>query len=136
EEIGRTRAFVRLAAAFAVLVAIVLPFIGGDPFAKKVFYGGLSTVVVSCAWLGWIIRKDEGYTVGRALLAGFFCVFAAFSGVYFFGVFSPAAAVIPFGLCFFSSGESVRGTLAIWLTCAAIEAALGVLLVTGAIADR
>lgn len=136
DEIGRTRAFVRIAGAMVVLVALVLPFVGGDPLAKKIFWVGLGSVAVTCAWLGWKVRTDEGYTVRRALVVGYAAIFCAFCGVYFFGVFSPASTAIPFGLAFFSAGGSARGTLAVWLTCALGEAALAVLVITGVIADR
>jgi serine/threonine-protein kinase len=136
QEIERTRAFVKLSVGIALLTAAVLPFVGGDAIAKRAFYVGLALVVLSGAWLGWKIRTDEGYTVERALVCGAACVFAAYCGIYFFGVYSPAPVIIPFGLCFFSTGQSARATAGIYAACASLHAALSVGILLGGLADR
>jgi len=136
QEVAQTRAFVRLAAALAVIVACAITFLGGDPLAKKILYGALAGVVVTCVWLARVLRTDDGYSIGKVLVCGFVCVGAAFTAIHYFGVFSPAVVIIPFGLCFFSSGGDVRGTLAIWLTCSLLELMLGVLTIANVIPDR
>jgi serine/threonine-protein kinase len=136
QEIERTRAFVRLAVGFALVTAGVLPFVGGDPIAKRVFYVGLALVGITGVWLGWKIRTDAGYTVERAMICGAVCVFAAFCGIYFFGVYSPAPVIIPFGLCFFSSGQSARATGGIYAACALGHAVLSVGILLHLLEDR
>jgi tRNA A-37 threonylcarbamoyl transferase component Bud32 len=136
QEVAQTRAFVRITSALAVIVACAISFLGGDPFAKRILYGALAAVVVSCVWLARELRDDEGYSIGKVLICGYVCIGAAFCAIHFFGVFSPAVVIIPFGLCFFSSGGHSRGTLAIYLTCALLELMLGVLTIVGIIPDR
>ena len=136
QEITRTRAFVRLAFALAVLTALSMLVLGGDPTAKAVYLAGALAVMASCAWLGWTIREDVGYTIGRALVCGFACIFAAFAGIYFFGVFSPAPMIIPFGLCVFGTSLSDRGTMAVYLTCAISEAALTLAVMANVLPDH
>lgn len=136
QELAQTRAFVRLAGSLAVIVACAITFLGGDPTAKKILYGALAAVVVSCSWLGWELRDDENYSLGKVLVCEYVSITAAFCAIYYFGVFSPAVVIIPFGLAFFSSGGNERSTLATWLTCSLLELVLGVLTVANIIPDR
>ena len=135
EEIKRTRAFARISLPFALLVLTLLPFLGGDRAARAAVAGGMLAVVGASLILGWMLRDDAGYSVPRALVFGVTCVLGGFAGIYYFGVFSPAAAIIPFGLYFFSVGQSFGGTFAIWALCTVIEAALGLGIVARVIPD-
>lgn len=136
QEVAQTRAFVRLSGALAVIVAIAVSFMGGDPLAKKILYGALAAVVVVNTWLAWDLRDDERYSIQKVVFCGLVCITAAFAAVYYFGIFGPAVVVIPFGLCFFSSGGDTRGTFAIYATCASVQLLLSLSTMTGAIADR
>ena len=136
QEIGRTRTFAKLALSLAVTVAISLAFLGGDPTAKLVLWLAIVPVVATTSWLWWLLRDEEAYTIGRALVCGYACLTAAFGGIYFFGVSSPAPVVLPFGLYFFSSAQSLKATLSIYLTCALVYAAMVILIVTGLFQDR
>src|ERR1700757_3644853 len=51
QEIARTRVFVWVIMAFAVLVVGTLLVVGGDPFAKRVFIGALVAIAASCGWM-------------------------------------------------------------------------------------
>lgn len=136
QEIAQTRAFVRVVIVLVALVAFAITFLGGDPFAKRALYVALCGVIAVCGWLGWTIRADEGYRVGNTLFCGFVCIGAAFVAIHYFGFYSPAVVIIPFGLCFFSAGGDVRGTLAIWIACSVAELLLGVLTIAHVIPDR
>lgn len=136
QEVGRTRAFTRVSLALAVLVGSLLPFVGGDSVAKAAFAIGLGVMAAVGAWLLWVLRDDAGYSVGRALVFGYSALASGFAGIYFFGMFSPAVAVVPFGLFFFSTGKSIRATVAIWLTSAVGYALLTLTIVGGVLADR
>jgi serine/threonine-protein kinase len=136
QEVARTRVFVIVAAIFAVLVALTLGVLGGDPVAKRIFLGASVAIVLSCGWLGWELRRDEGYTIARATTVAYISILSAFAGVWYFGVFSPAPAIIPFGLSFFSMGQSTRSVLGVYLTCAFVQAALMLLVIGGVVADQ
>ena len=135
QEISRTRAFVIVAAILAVLVSLSLLVLGGDPVAKGMFLVASAAITLSCGWLAWQLRTDEGYTIERATVVAYISIVSAFAGIWYFGVFSPAAAIIPFGLSFFSIGQSTRAVLAVYLTCALLQATLMLLVATGAVRD-
>ena len=86
-------------------------------------------------WLGRALREDTTYTTRRVLPVALACVFGALCGIYYFGVFSPAAVALPFGLYFFSAAQDFRATLFVFLGCAVGYLALGVLVMTGLILD-
>jgi len=136
EEIRRTYAFTRISLANAIVVIITLPFVGGDPVAKKVVAAGMAIIAAAAIWLRRLLRDERAYTVGRALVFGFASVLGGFAGIYFFGVFSPALAVIPMGIYFFSVGQSFRATLAIYVSCALIELLLSGAIIAGLVEDR
>lgn len=135
EEIKRTRAFARISVPFALIVLGLLPFLGGDAFARSLVAGGMILILGAALILGWLLREDAGYSVSRALVFGVTCVIGGYAGIYYFGVFSPAATIIPFGLYFFSVGQSFRGTVGIYALCAVLEALLGLGIVAGVIPD-
>jgi serine/threonine-protein kinase len=136
EEVARTRAFLRVALLLGVTIVIAAPFLGGDPLALRVIYAAMVVVLAGCGWLAWVIREDAGYTPRRATLVSWVCVSGALSGLYFFGAFSPAAVVVPFGLYFFSLTRNLRAAVVAFVGCAAGYAVLvgGELL--GMLADR
>ena len=136
QEIHRTRAFIKLALGLAVTVGALTLLGGGDPLGKRVILVGLGAIALAAMWLAWMIRSDEGYTLGRTLTAAYVCIFGAFCAIYFFGVFSPAPMVLPFGLFFFSAAQSFRATVAVYVTCAVAQGALMVATMTGVLVDR
>ncbi len=136
EEIRRTRAFTRVSMANAFAVIVSLPFVGGDSTAKLVVAFGMASIAAAAIWLNLLLRDESSYTVERALVFGFASVIGGYAGIYFFGVFSPAIAVIPMGLYFFSVGQSFRATLAIYLSCALCELGLTGGILLGLIEDR
>jgi tRNA A-37 threonylcarbamoyl transferase component Bud32 len=136
QEVARTRVFVIVVAIFATLVAATLGLLGGDPTARRLFMFASAAIVLSCGWFGWQLRRDEGYTIARATAVAYVSILSAFAGVWYFGVFSPAPAIIPFGLSFFSMGQSLRSVLGVYLTCAFVQAALMLLVITGTVADQ
>jgi hypothetical protein len=135
EEVRRTRAFTTISLPLALVVLGVLPLVAGDPRAKRVVAAGMVLIALAALVLRWALRRDDGYSVGRALAFGFTCIVGGYAGIYFFGVFSPAVTVIPFGLYFFSVGQSTRGTLAIWLASAALHALVAGSVMLGLLPD-
>lgn len=135
QEIARTRQFSEMVVAFAGLVLACLALVGGDPTAKRVFVVALLLIAASCAWLRWEVRVDEGYTIARATAVAYVCIFGAFTGIWFFGVFSPAPMILPFGIAFFSVGQSSRAVVAVYATCAGLLLSLNGLVASGLLHD-
>jgi serine/threonine-protein kinase len=136
QEIARTRSFAAVVLGFALLVMGTLALVGGDPFAKRLLATALFVIAATCAWLWWSLRTDAGYTIGKATFAAYVCIGGAFAGIWFFGVYSPAPMILPFGLAFFSIGQDRRAVVSTYLMCAGIQLALMLLVAAGALPDQ
>jgi eukaryotic-like serine/threonine-protein kinase len=136
QEIARTRTFTVLVIVFASLVIGTLTIVGGNPSAKRLFMASLTAIVVASAWLRWQVRKDEGYTVARATAAAYVTILGAFTGIWFFGVFSPAPMILPFGIAFFSIGQSRAAVTSVYATCAGLLLLLTLLVALGVVPDQ
>jgi tRNA A-37 threonylcarbamoyl transferase component Bud32 len=136
QEIGQTRAFVRLIFLLAVATAVSLIFVGGDPIAKRVLLFSLVPIVVVAVWLAWTLRREEEYRLSRVVVSAYVAILTAFGGIYFFGAFSPAPIVLPFGLYFFGGAKSRAATLSVYLACALGYAILVLAIAAGLLVDR
>jgi serine/threonine-protein kinase len=136
QEIERARVFVRLAIALAAFVLILALFLDGDPTAKAAMVAGMLVIAVATSWLGWQLRTDAGYSQTRTIAVGHLSMLCSFTAIYYFGVFSPAPMILPFGLFFFSSSQSARATFVLYASCAGLYAIVGLLAATGIVADR
>ena len=136
EEIDRTRVFLRIAIGLCVVVAVSVPILGGDAISKTVLLGGLLVAFLACVWFGLRIRDPVRYTPGALLLACYACVVGALAAIYYFGLFSPASVVIPFGLYFFGLSQSYRATLSTLLICSAFYFVVGGGIVLGLLDDH
>ena len=135
QDLERTRWFLRVAVVVCVVVAAPTPWLGGDPLVARIFGVAMAVSAASAAVLSWRLRDPAAYTMGRVLGVGFVLVAGAFTGVVYCGMFSPAAAAIPFGLFFFGLSRSARGTAAIYLTCALGYGVLAGLMAFGVVRD-
>ena len=134
QDVERARWFLRAAAVVCVLVALPVPWLGGDVVVARIFGVMMVVCASSAAFVAWQLRNARAYTPGRVLGVGLLLVTGAFSGIVYCGVFSAAAAVIPFGLFFFGLSRSRSATLAVYLACS-IGYALVASLVTFGVLD-
>jgi tRNA A-37 threonylcarbamoyl transferase component Bud32 len=135
-EIHRSRAFLRIAIVLALVQGLSLFAVSGDAAARDILLATAALVVVVCVAVAYLIRSDENYRFEYTVVAAYATIAAVFAGVYFYGVFSPAAVIVPFGVYFFCAGQSARASVAVYVTCAALYAILGVGVLTGAFPDR
>jgi serine/threonine-protein kinase len=134
EEIARARVFVVVAGVFAIVLALLLHVLGGDPAARRALLGALAVVVAECTWFGWELRRDEGFTLARANFLTHICLVATYVGIWYFGVYSPAVGILAFGLAFWSMGQS--GVFAACASAAAAYALMSAAVISGAMPDR
>jgi serine/threonine-protein kinase len=132
EELERTRVFARLAIAIGVGATIAVATAGGDPTARVIFGAGVAIFLVLVCWMLWRIRDPARHSPEGVLIAGFGGVVAVLGGVVYWGVSSPTAAVMLFAIFFFSLGESLAASLALYLLGALGHLAIAVVFMTGA----
>jgi serine/threonine-protein kinase len=136
EEVRRTRSFSFISLSLSTVICAALPFVKGDRTAKWVVAAGMAIIAASAAYIAIVFRDERAYTVRRALVYGWASVFGGYAAIYFFGTFSPAVAVMPMGLYFFSVGGNLPATLAITGACMLLELVLAGGIVAGFIPDH
>jgi serine/threonine-protein kinase len=113
----------------------VVPLMPGDVTARRLFAGGLAIYLAGALWFRWIVRDPARFTEGNLLVLGLTGAAAAASGVYYWGVFSPAPIVIATGVYLASLDGGVRQTTIVYAACAGPQLVLSGAIIGGAIAD-
>jgi tRNA A-37 threonylcarbamoyl transferase component Bud32 len=136
EEIRRLKVFLWLAAIFALGVLMALPFAKRDLTALVVMGTGFIVFLPFAAHLLLVMRNAKELPLRPVVAYGFACLYAGTAGMYCFGIFSPAAAALAFGLFFFSPSTSFRAALSIYVGGAMMHAVVATLILAGVWADH
>jgi hypothetical protein len=136
DEITRTRIFLKIAIATCFAGALVALITGGDPIAFRIICVSCVVTSVGCGWMLWLARDAASYTPRRALLPAMIIAFGSFGGVYYWGVASPVAAMLTYGIYFFSLGVNARIVTAMYILVAILHASLGLAIMGDVIVDR
>ncbi|HEY5944720.1 MAG TPA: serine/threonine-protein kinase [Kofleriaceae bacterium] len=135
EEIARTQIFLKVVMVTCVAGVMAAMVTGGDPIAFRVVMVGCVLTILGSLWMLYSVRNPDFTPLAVALPA---CVIAigSFGGVYYWGVASPVAAMITYGIYFFSLGSHVKITTAIFILVASVHGSLILLIASGVMLDR
>lgn len=136
EEIERMRVFLLMSVLLSIGAAGSVALLDGDPFAFRVVIAGCILVCIGAGLLYRVIRDPAQYTLDKITFGATIVAISAYGGVYFWGLASPAVAMILYGIYFFSLGLDVRVRIFQYLVCAGLHAALSIAIISGAIKDR
>lgn len=136
DEITRLHMFYKVIVVVVAGCISVLPSIEGDLTAKWLFVGGLLAYLASMTVFVLQVSRDATcYAEHNFYLPGLCGVLAAYTGIYFWGPYSPAPAIVVMALYFNSLVGSFRYTFAVYLACAGLQALLVGLIMAGALTD-
>ena len=135
EEIARTQIFLKVAIVTCVAGLIAALVTGGDPIAFRAVMGGCIITIIGSVWMLVVVR-DPDFTALELGLPECVIGIGAFGGVYYWGVGSPVAAMITYGIYFFSLGSHPRMTTLMYILVAGVHGTLILLVAAGVIADR
>jgi serine/threonine-protein kinase len=136
EELARTQIFLKVAIVTCLLGAGLALATGGDPIAFRVVMAGCIITTLGCLWMLTVVRDPARFTPTRVVPPALVIALGAFGGVYYWGVASPVAAMITYGIYFFSLGSSARVTTAMYLFVSFVHAAFLLLVMSGVVVDR
>ena len=136
DELSRTRIFLKVVLAITAGGIIVALSTGGDPVAKVVVVVGSAMAALGALVILAITRDATGYDQKKLMLPGLPIVFGSMSGVYYWGTGSPVAAMLVYGIYFFSLGANHRVTRAMYGLVAVIHGVLGLGIIFGVLADH
>src|SRR5262249_30022891 len=136
DEIARTRFFLKIVLALCAGGLIVAVSTGGDPVAKVVvLVGSIASALSSFAVLA-LTRDVATYDQRKLLLPGLPIVFGSMAGVYYWGTGSPVAAMLVYGIYFFSLGANRSVTTALYALVSMIHGVLGLGIIFGLLDDH
>ncbi|MBA2543724.1 MAG: serine/threonine protein kinase [Deltaproteobacteria bacterium] len=136
DEVTRTRIFLKIAIATCFAGAFVALITGGDPIAFRIICVSCGVTVVGAVWMLHLARDVATYTPRHALAPAMVIAVGSFGGVYYWGVASPVAAMLTYGIFFFSLGVNARIVTAMYVLVSILHAALGLAIMGDLIVDR
>jgi serine/threonine-protein kinase len=136
DELARTRVFLKVVFALTGGGIIVVLSTGGDHLAKLVVIAGSIAAALAAALTFAITRDPATYDPRKLLIPALPIVFGSMSGVYYWGAGSPVAAMLLYGIYFFSLGADRRVPTAMYALVAVSHALLFVGIMTGALTDH
>ena len=136
DELARTRVFLKVAILLCVGGTIVALSTGGDAIAQRVVVIGSLLGAVGAVWVLGLTRNEASYDQKRVVVPALLIVAGSMSGVYYWGAASPVAAMLVYGIYFFSLGSSREVTGAMYLLVAIIHGGLGFGIIGGVLVDR
>jgi eukaryotic-like serine/threonine-protein kinase len=135
-EIARTRRVVPFVFVLAVCGAVLVPFAGGDVLAREIVYGGIVLGLAAISYLYWLAGDAGRFVEGRVALAYGVSIVAVFTAVYYWGIFSPVAAIVALAIFFVALGRSLRVGLMLYVLSAMLQGALASAVIAGIVRDR
>ena len=138
DEIGRTQVFLRVAILTSIAALIVASLTNGDPVAFRVVVAGCVTTTTPAQgfWMLLVTRDPARYSPRRIVAPALVIAVGAFGGLYYWGVGSPVAAMIVYGIYFFALGANGRLVTAMYILVATMHGAFGALIIAGVLDDR
>jgi len=136
DEIERTRAFMHLVFAFFFVMPPCMLFLDGDPLVARVLLVAIALCVPPSIWLYVVLRDPRRYKEWYVVAVMLVITATTYVGIFYWGVFSPAPALVVVGIFFFCRAQSVGAAWTIFIACAGVQAALAALVITGAMQDR
>jgi serine/threonine-protein kinase len=136
DEFERSRVFARIVLGLCIGGTIVALSTSGDAVARAVVLIGTAIALVGTVGLMRITRDPAHYDAAKIVPYAIPIVIGSMSGVYYWGTASPVAAMLVYGVYFFSLGTNARIITAMYVLVAVIHGALGVAIMTDLIEDR
>ncbi|HEY4178317.1 MAG TPA: serine/threonine-protein kinase [Kofleriaceae bacterium] len=136
QEIERSRVFLKVAFFLSIAGAIIASITSGDPIAQRVVGIGSVFGTIGAAWMYFRLREDNAYSGDLWVLPGLCLLLGAMSGLYYWGVASPVAAMLVYGIYFFAMGSSKKFIFVMYLLCAIGHGLLFLSIMFGFVTDR
>jgi serine/threonine-protein kinase len=136
DELSRVRVTVTVLASMVALGAAFTPFMGGDPFAIRVFRAGLLWALITMAFMFYMASDRSRYDVRLLGAASLSLSIAGSCFVYYLGIYSPAPMLCALGLYVFALTSGQHWAIAAYLSLAGTHGILASLIIYHFIPDR
>lgn len=136
EEIARTQVFLKVAILTSLSGGLLALLTKGNQWGFYAVMAGCVVTLTGAIWMLTIVRDPAKFSHRRIIVPALTIGVGAFGGVYYWGVASPVAAMITYGIYFFSLGANSRITTALYIVVSTAHAALMFLIMGDVIEDR
>ena len=136
DEIARTRMFLWFVFALTGGGIIVALSTGGDEVAKIVVLIGSVAAALGAVVAYALVRDPATYDPRKLIIPALPIVFGSMSGVYYWGAGSPVAAMLVYGIYFFSLRADRRVPTAMYALVAVVHGMLGFGIMAGVLVDH
>jgi eukaryotic-like serine/threonine-protein kinase len=136
EELARTQIFLKVAMLTSLAGVLVALATGGDPIAFRVVMVGCIVTMTGSLWMFAKVRDPAKFSYRAVYAPALVIAFGAFGGVYYWGPASPVAAMITYGIYFFSLSANARITTAMYIVVSVMHGTLLLLIMGGVVVDR
>jgi eukaryotic-like serine/threonine-protein kinase len=135
EQAARARAFFALTAGMTLVAAAFMPFVPGPPLLRALAMSLCALAAVIGLVVVRTLRNESRYTPALATMLGVVFGITGELALFYFGLFTAAAMVLPLGVYFFGLSESPRAASTTYVVGAVFYALLSVGVVTGVLPD-
>jgi eukaryotic-like serine/threonine-protein kinase len=135
EEIARIRVYALFSLVMYVIALVGVPMLGGNPVLKWVLLPQLLVDVAAAGYVVAALRDPQRYRPRVILALAVLATATGYTVILYWGIHSAAPATVALGLYFFSRSQSAGAALFIYMLCAATQAVLAALVLSGAIDD-
>jgi hypothetical protein len=136
EEIARTQVFLKVAILTSLSGGLLALLTKGNLVGFYAVMAGCVLTIAGAVWMFTIVRDPAKFSHRRIIVPALIIGVGSFGGVYYWGVASPVAAMITYGIYFFSLGANARITTALYIVVSVLHAALMLLIIGDVIDDR
>ena len=136
DEMLRTRRFCAIAILISLAGGASVAVLPGDPTASAMLLSAIGCAIVALVFLRTRSTDAVQFRRPSTLLGWYVPAVTVTTALPYFGVFSPAAALLVLGIYFTGLGKSQTLALAVYLTCAGVQALLAILVITHTLPDR
>jgi eukaryotic-like serine/threonine-protein kinase len=131
-EVLRTRHFAKVCTIIAVSGGVAIPALPGEFFPSLVMETAIGAAIVAMLYLIYRTHHPETFKPDwKMSLAWYLPAIAVCSAVLYFGPYSPVPVLLVLGIYIISMGQDLGVALAIYITCAVVEAVTGALPIVG-----
>jgi serine/threonine-protein kinase len=134
-EILRSRMLGKIGSSLSLVVALLVPLLGGDRLGQAFIYTGCALIFVTNVWLVRIASAPDRYRWWKIAVIWYGASIGIGLGVVYFGVASPGSLVCGLGIFFVALGNSRALALGVYLSIASIIGVVSGLITAGVIDD-
>jgi len=136
EEATRARGFAFATVSLSSLVAVALPFLGGDPLAARICAASLAIMLGVSVWVLYRTGPDTEFTRGVVRVQAWTLTTAILGAEYYVGFYSPITVVLSLGIYYVGQAQDRATSISASLWVSSGWAAGCLLIATGVMQDK